>query len=152
MTPRPRQHTGRAGTPVIPANWSAGHRPLVEATFTADCEIRKPGGTPGGFNSTTGETTTTPFAAHYTGGCRVQVLPALEQEAVTGAQEVTTVGYRVTIAYDAAPQLAVDDLVKITAVDGNGDPTLVGRTLKVASFARGSLAWERDIQVTDHLG
>jgi len=150
MSPRP-QHHGRPGTPVIPFTWSAGHRPIVEATFTAECQIRHPGGTPT-FDPGTGTTTTLPLAPHYTGGCRVQVLPALEQEAVTGDQEVTTLGYRITVAYDAAGELAVDDLVKFTTVDDNGDPTMVGRTMRVRSFARGSLAWERDIYCTDSLG
>ncbi|HEY1118755.1 MAG TPA: DUF6093 family protein, partial [Acidimicrobiales bacterium] len=143
--PRPQQAHGRPGTPVLPAGWSAGHRPVVEATFTASCEIRHKGTVAGGINQTTGETTRTPNAPHYTGPCTVQVLPALEQAAVTGDQEVTTLGYRVTITYDAAPALKVDDLVKITAVDDNADPTLVGHDLLVQSFVRGSVSWERDI-------
>lgn len=150
--PRPTQAHGRPGTPVIPANWSAGHRPVVEATFGGVCEIRPPGGTPGVFDPVTGTRPSTPHPAHYTGPCTVQVLPALEQESVTGDQEVTTLGYRVTVAYDAAPQLDVDDLVKITAVDDNGDPTLVARVLKVQSFVRGTVAWERDIYCVDDLG
>lgn len=150
--PRPRQAQGRPGTPVMPAAWSAGHRPVVEAAFTASCEIRRPGGTAPAFDPVTGASTSTPHAAHYAGPCSVEILPALEQEALTGDQQVTTVGYRVTITYDAAPQLRVDDLVKITAVDDNGDPTLVGRALKALSFARGSVAWERDISCVDDLG
>lgn len=147
-----RHHTGSGRRSVIPVDWSAHHRGIVEATFTGECEIRRPGGTPGVFDPVTGTTPVTPHPVHYAGGCRVQVLPALEQEAVTGGQEVTTLGYRITVAYDAAAQLAVDDLIKLTALDDNGDPTLVGRTLKVRSFARGTLAWERDIYATDSLG
>lgn len=150
--PRPTQHTGRPGTEVLPAAWSTGHRPAVEAALTAACSIRHPGGTAGGFNATTGASTTTPFAAHYAGPCSVEVLPALEQAAVTGDQQVTTLGYRVTVAYDAAPALKVGDLVTITAVDANGDPSLVGQVLKVQSFARGSVAWERDIYAVDDMG
>lgn len=150
--PRQQQAQGRPGTPVLPAAWSAGHRPVVEATYTAACEIRHPGGTAPTFNATTGASSSTPNAAHYAGPCDVEVLPALEQAAVTGDQQVTTLGYRVTVAYDAAPQLKVGDLVKITAVDDNGDPTLVGQVLKVQSFARGSVAWERYIYVVDDLG
>lgn len=150
--PRPRQAQGRPGTPVMPADWSAGHRPVVEAAFTASCEIRHPGGSSTSIDPVTGQTVRTPFPAHYAGPCSVEILHALEQEALTGDQQVTTLGYRVTITFDAAPQLRVDDLVKITAVDDNGDPTLVGQALKVQSFARGSLAWERDINCVDDLG
>lgn len=147
-----RHHAGSGRRSVIGAAWSAHHRPVVAGTLTATCEIRHPGGTQGDFDPTTGTRPTTPHPAHYAGPCRVQVLPALEQEALTGDQQVTTVGYRVTITYDDAPELDVDDLVKITAVDDNGDPTLVGQVLKVQSFARGSLAWERDISCVDDLG
>ncbi len=147
-----RHHHGSGRLAVIPKDWSAAHRPVAEGRFTATCQIRKPGGTTGDFDPATGTRPTTPYAAHYTGPCSVQVLPALEQEAVTGTQEITTVGYRVSIAHDVASALAVDDLVKITTVDDNGDATLVERTLKVRSFTRGSLAWERDLICSDSLG
>lgn len=139
-------------TRVIPTGWSGHHRPVVAGTFTATCAIRRPGGVPGVFDPETGETPTTAHDPHYTGGCRVQVLPSLEQEAVTGDQEVTTVGYRVSIGYNVTPDLAVGDLVKVTAVDDNGDPTLVDRSLRVESFSRGSLMWERDLVCIDDLG
>lgn len=150
--PRPRQAQGRPGTAVMPAVWSAGHRPVVEAAFTASCEMRRPGDASTILDPTTGKTTRVPRPVHYAGPCSVEVLSAGEQEALTGDQQVTTVGYRVSIAYDVAPELRVDDLVKVTAVDDNGDPTLVGRVLKVLSFARGSVAWERDINCVDDLG
>lgn len=147
-----RHHTGSGRRSVIPTDWSAHHRGIVEQTLTAACEIRPSGSTPGIFDPATGTRPNVPHPAHYSGACRVQVLPAIEQEAVTGDQEITTVGYRVTIGHDTATQLDVDDLVKITAVDDNGDPTLVGRTLKVQAFTRGSLTWERDLYCTDTLG
>lgn len=142
---------------VIPAGWSAHHRPVVNDTFGATIAVRRPGGTPGEFDPETGQTTTTPHDAHYTGGARIQVLPALDQERVTGDQEVTTLGYRVAVAHDAAVEPAdgtsvVGCLVLVTAVDANGDASLVGRTLTVESLERGSLAWERDLIVTDRLG
>lgn len=152
MSPRPVRSQGRPGTSVIPSTWSAGHRPVVNATHTGTCTIRHPGGTPGVFDPVTGETPVTPYTPHYVGACRVQVMPALEQEIVTGGQEVTMVGYRVTIRYDAADDLAVGDLLTITGVDDNGDPALVGVTMRVDSFERGSLAWERVIHATDNLG
>lgn len=150
--PRPVQATGRPGTPVIPTAWSEAPRTVVEAALTGTCEIRHPGGTPGVFDPVTGTKPVTPFPAYFTGPCTVQVLPALEQQAMSGGQQVTTVGYRVTVAYDAAAALKVGDLVKVTAVDANGDPTLVGQVLKVQSFNRGTVAWERDIYAVDDLG
>jgi Family of unknown function (DUF6093) len=142
---------GRPGTTVIPIGWSAAHRPVVEGTQTAACTFRQPGGTRGPFNQTTGEYEITPNPAHYTGQCRVQMMPALEQDPVTGDEQVPTTTYLVTIGWDAAPDLAVDDLFTVSDAGPNGDPTLAGRDMRVRSFARGSLTWERDIYVTDNL-
>lgn len=153
--PRPLGHPGRS-TPVIEPGWAATHRPIVEGTFGATISIRRPGGTPGVFDPVTGTTATTPFEAHYTGSARVQVLPALEQTRVAADQELTTVGYRLSVAYDADIEPVtggvVNCLVDITAVDENGQPSLVGVTLTVRSIERGSLAFERDLLCTDDLG
>lgn len=154
--PRPTRAQGRPSTAVIPAGWSAGHRPVIAKTLTGTCEIRRPGGVAGAFDPDLGYAPVTPHAPHHAGPCRVQVLPALEQERVTGGQDVTLVGYQVTVEWDATVEppddtSLVDQLVKVTAVDGNGDPSLVGRELTVRSVMRGSLAWERDLICTDNL-
>lgn len=142
---------GRPGTTVIPTGWSAAHRPVVDGTQTATCTIRKPGGTRGPFDQTTGEYQITPNPAHYDGPCRLQMMPALEQNPVTGDEQVPTATYLVTIPWDASPELAVDDVVTFIDPGPEGDPTLAGVAMRVRSFSRGSLTWERDIYVTDNL-
>lgn len=145
----------RPGSHVIHLDWARHHRPVAAATHTATVAIRRPGGTPGVFDPDTGRTPVEPFTSHHSGTARIQVLTAAEQETLVGGQEVTTLGYRVTVDHDAATgavDFAVNDLVDVTAVDDNGDPTLVGRTLTVVAVARGSLAWERVLAATDDLG
>lgn len=148
---RSRQAVGRPGTPVIPSKWSQAPRVVIEKTWTACVEIRHPGGTKGAFNATTGTYPATPHEPHFTGDARIQVLNAQERSQLIAEDPVTTVGYRVVVGLDAS-EVAVEDVVKITGVDDNGDPTLINHELILRSFDRGSLAWERDLICTDNLG
>ncbi len=148
---RPIQATGRAGTPVIPAGWSTAPRVVVAKTWTSKCEIRHPGGTKGAFDESTGTYPVTEQAPHFRGNARVQVLNAQDREDLIADQPVTTVGYRVSISVDATA-VQVEDVVTVTCLDANGDLTLQDRELVVASFSRGSLAWERDLICIDDMG
>lgn len=141
---------GRPGTEVIPTGWSAAHRPTTEGTHTSVCTIRHPGRTVGAFDPATGTYPGLARAGHYTGPCRVQRLPALEQTPEVADEQVPTVGYIVAVAWDAAPGVAVGDVVTITSPGPNGDPTLAGVDLVVGSFARGSLSWERVLRCTEN--
>lgn len=149
-----RHHTGSGRRPVVPPDWAAHHRPVSAGAMTATVEIRPAGGTPGAFNDTTGKRDpATPFAAHYTGPARIQPQPVLgTQQTISGGQEISSLTYLVAIELAGADGCKVGDLVKVTAVDDNGDPTLVDRTLTVEGVARGSLSWERDLVCTDDLG
>lgn len=145
---------GRPGTPVIPPGWAAHHRPVVVKTMTGTVSIRRPG-TKSTFDPATGATTATEYEPHHIGPARLQVLSLADQEALAGGQEVSTVAYLVTVEHDAATagiDFGLGDLVKVDAVDDNGDSTLVGRELTVESLTRGSLVFERDLYCTDNLG
>lgn len=138
-------------TRVIPDGWAAHHRPTVDATHLSSCNVRHPGGTAGTFNPATGnDDGGSANSPHYTGPCRVEDLPADEQFRVVAGEEVPTVGYAVILAYDAASGVKVDDIVTITGVDDNGDPSLVGKSLVVDSIKRSSLAWERVLVCTEN--
>lgn len=139
-------------THVVHPDWSTHHRPVVAGTFTAECTIRRPGVTQGEFDPNSGTyTDPQPHPPHYTGGCRIQVLTGDDQQAAVADQTVTTVGYLVAVDLTSSTDTQVNDLVKVTAVDDNGDPTLVDHELTVSSFARGTLAWERDLTCLDQL-
>lgn len=148
-----RHHIGSGRRSVIPPGWAVHHRPVAAGAMTASIAIRPPGGIPGEFDETTGRRgPTVPLPAHYTGPARIQSQPVFgTREAVSGGQEISTLTYLVAIELEGADGCKVGDLVKVTAVDDNGDPTLVDRTLTVAGVARGSLSWERDLLCIDDL-
>lgn len=141
-------------TRVIPAGWSAHHRPVVADTWTATVTLRRPGYQAGSddFDPVTGTRTGTPHPVHFTGTARIQVQPILGGEDVAGDQEITTYGYLVAVDLATSGGTQVGDLVDVTAVDDNGDASLVGRTLTVTGVGRGSLVWERDLYAIDNLG
>lgn len=147
---RASQHVGRPGTPVIPATWSEAPRTVVGKTWTSQCEIRHPGGVKGIFDATTGTYPLTPHTPHFTGKARLQVLDAQERANLVAAEPITTLAYRVSVTVDATA-VQVEDVLKVTGLDANGDPTLVDHQLVVKSFSRGSLAWERDLICIDHV-
>lgn len=146
-----RHHTGSGRRAVIPADWSGHHRGVLDGTRTATVALRPPGGTPGVFDPATGTKPNTPFPTYYTGTARIQVLDAGEQDRVVAEQQVSTLGYAVTLDHEVSG-IELGHLVRITEVDDNGDATLVGRDLTVESIERGSLHWERRLLCTDDLG
>lgn len=147
-----RHHTGSGRQRVIPTDWSAHHQPAVLGTMTAAVAIRHPGGTPGAFDEETGERGTTQHDPHYTGQARIQAQPVIGTDRTTGEQKVTVAGYLVVVSRDASAATQVDDVLKVTAVDANGDPALVGRELRITGVAYGALTWERDLTALDDLG
>lgn len=138
-----RHHTGSGRRRVIPLDWSAHHRGILDDTRDATVTLRRPGGTGGTFNRTTGQYDgQTPNVAYYTGLARIQVLPAIQQETQAAEQELSTLAYAVMLD-DAIGSIQLDDLVKVTAMDDNGDAALVGAELQVSAVEGGSLHWER---------
>lgn len=147
-------HNGSGRRVAIPADWSAHHRPVLAGTHTATVTLRRPGGTQGAFNPTTGSYPNTPFPAYYTGPARVQILTPNETDRLSGEQQVSTLGYAVTLDHtldDSLTAVQIDDLCQVTEVDDNGDETLIDRDLVVYAIVRGSLHWERRLLVTDNL-
>lgn len=150
---RPTQASGRAGTPVIPAGWSTAPRTVMAGTRTATVTIRRPGGTQGAFDPETGDYETTPYAPHYTGPARVQMLSTQDRATVVAEDDITTVAYQVTVPL-TADQIAIGHLVTVSAVDASiGDAAAVGHELLVRSFGdTNTLAWERVLICTRDLG
>lgn len=125
---------------------------MLETTRTATVTLRAPGGTPGTFDPATGTRPSTPFGAYYTGTARIQSLAGTggEVDRLVAEQQVSTMDYAVTLN-SAVTGVQLGHLVRITAVDDNGDTTLVGRDLTVEAVLRGSLHWERRLLCTDDL-
>lgn len=136
---------------VIPAGWQAAHRPVAVSTMTGLCRVHGPDGAP-----------VWPYE-HPTPGtmyaedvpCRVQRI-AGDRTADVATQQVTTAEYLLTVPLESFPDVPVTDTGPYVTLTGyapghEGDPTLVGRRLKVTSIQRGTLVWERDLTVTDDL-
>jgi Family of unknown function (DUF6093) len=145
-----RHHVGSGRRDVIPADWSAHHRPVLSTTHTATVQLRRPGGVRGAFDDATGTWALTPFEPYFEGAARVQVMPADEQQQTTGEQQVSTLGYAVMLDSDVTG-MQLEDVCTVTAVDDNGDAWLVGRELLVKSIESGSLHWERRLLCSDNL-
>lgn len=155
---RPKRAFGRPGTQVIPVNWGADHAAVVEGdtgVLTLTIAWRRPGGTAGSFNPATLTKTVTPNTAHHTGPADVQLLPQLQQERLLAEDDlVSTVGYRVTVTHDAGTDgtdFQVGDVGTVTAADGNGDASLVGKDLIVRAIERPSHGWSRYLICTERV-
>lgn len=139
------------GSHVLHPKWSEQSGKVAGGFLEDTIALRRPGGTPGAFDPATGGQPSVPFAAYHTGRASVQVLPALDQVSDQAGQQVSTLGYRVTIEGDA-PEPQVGDIVTFVAVGPNTDPLLVGRAMTVRSTETSSTHWTRDLIATDDLG
>jgi hypothetical protein len=145
-----RHHTGSGRRTVIPADWSAHHRPVLAGTRGATVTLRRQGGTQGEFDDETGTYPNVPHAPYFTGPARIQLPSSEEQVRLAGEQEVSTIGYAVMLDH-AVTGVQLDDLVTVTGVDDNGDEWLVGREFSVESIESGSLHWERRLLCSHNL-
>lgn len=107
---------------------------LAESLMTDTCTITRAGAGERTFNATTNSYTDPADTTVYTGACRVKP-SALSGNttAQAGEREVSLWPYSVSIPFAETAEL--DDVVTVTA---SADPSLVGRTLRVRSVARGT--------------
>lgn len=144
-----------SSTVVIPAGWSAHHRPVSTGGQTATCSIRQLGGTGKSFNSTTGTTTSTPNTPYVTSvPCRVNEASPAATAALFGEQYVSSVTAIVTLDWTVAGDVdvQVDDILTVTAADDNASTQLVDRVFRVVAVQVGSLEWERVVGCTTSEG
>lgn len=139
------------GSRVLHPRWAARSRPVAESLLEDWVEIRRPGGTPGAFDPNTGAQASTPTAAYHAGWGSVQVLPGIDQVHDQAGQQVSTLGYRVSVEADA-PEPAVGDIVRVVTPGPNSDALLAGREMTVRSAETGSAHWTRDLICVDDLG
>lgn len=139
---RSRQATGRPGTPVIPANWEAGHRVVVEKTLRGTASLRVPG-TVQTWNPVTEQNDLTPHEPYATPGCRVQALRGESRRVVVAEDLEVVADYLIVIPADITP--AGTDLVTVT---GTGDALLDGRVFEIQQVELGTERFERDLFCT----
>ncbi|MEU8158041.1 DUF6093 family protein [Micromonospora sp. NPDC048986] len=135
-------------TRVIHPAFEAHHRPVSESGMTAECRITRPSSGPATWDDATGQNTYPAPMVVYEGICRVHrggPAGGSEASARTVADRVLALGqYDVTIS-TAADLVKVNDIVTITACQG--DPDLIGLPLQVTGARRSALTWERVLAV-----
>jgi hypothetical protein len=133
------------GSRVIPADWEAHHRPVLETTWTATITFRRFTGT-STHDPNTGSTSRDSIVV-YSGPVRIQHHETTSAGSViAGAQKVTIHDYQVSGPVEM--DLQRDDF---GTVDTCNDPTFIGRELTVTDVQRGSLLFQRDVICTDDL-
>lgn len=133
---------------IIPEGWEDKHRPILEGSMTAICELRGP---QGAYEYETGTYEPGELLAENI-ACRV--LPQGEGRGGSAVDQLTdTRAYQITAPVQQVPELNINDKGPIIYVTGYktghaGDPQLIGRALRVTNVYVGSLIWERVITAT----
>jgi hypothetical protein len=139
----------RPGSQVIPAGWSAHHRPVAEKTFTARCTIDRAGTGAPVWNATTNAYDPPARVVLHTNlECRVQHWRKFAQVDTVGEQRVSTHEYLVQVPITVT-DVELDQQVRIDACE---DASFVGKRIVVTDIHRGSLMWDRALLCIDNLG
>lgn len=149
--PRPNRAQGRPGTQVFSKDWETSHAVAVGKSFRAMIKITMAPalGTAPELDASYNVVDPVTQATLYEGPARIQVLgSALDNQALSADQAVSTAGYLVVIDREA-DDIPVEAVVQILE---STDPTLGGnRRLTVRKVARGSERWERDLWCVDDM-
>jgi hypothetical protein len=127
---------------VIPDGWSAHHAPVSQGAMQCDVALEMPGEST--WTPEDGFTPATPVVT-WSGRARIQANANAPAQPLTGDQNVTTTTYLIVIPR-TAPQPDIEKVrVVVTAVDPNGDFSLVGKRFIIQSVETGTQVWERDL-------
>lgn len=147
--PRPRNALGRPDTPVVPANWEAGHAPVASKTFTAECRVNAGDANTAEpvWDPAVKSPVRPPAPVLYEGGCRVQVMNQRTAIKLLGDQAARHMTYLVSIERGA--EIPSGAVIEMTA---SSDSLLEpGHQLTVADVMRGTLTFQRDLVCVDDL-
>ena len=143
MSPRPRQATGRPGTPVIPARWETGHAHVVAGSLRGRVALTDPARATQQWVDD--QWTTVPAAPYATEvPARIQRLTAQSRTVITADDQELVVDHLVVVPWGMA-EIRAGHLVAVT---GSTDPALVGQVLRVEYVALGTERFERDLFCT----
>lgn len=140
------------GGRLIHQRWAEHSRPTAASAMTATCTITRASTSAPTRDPNTGTVTPAAASTVATGlPCRVQPITRLALTADVASQIVSLRGYYVGLP-DDTPPVAINDVLTLTGVDGNGDPQLVGVRLRIKDVLYASLLWTRDVWCEDDLG
>lgn len=143
----------RDGIELIPDDWEARHKPVVDGSRTAVVEVWA--GPAAGEKDWTYDSDTkkdvenhgSQLFASETVTARIQRLAADSQE-VVGGQKVTHRRYLVPMDREIAEGLTTRTRLRVVECS---DPLLEGVYLYVQDIQKGSLRWERDLVCLENL-
>lgn len=140
--PRPTRSQGRPGTPVVPADWAASHRPVLAGTRTGILAVRRDATTQT-WDAGSEQMVTVPVDPHFTGTCRVQALGNQARDRVLVDDLETVADYLITTEVTAADVDAQPLEQQLATVTATGDPLLDDRSLRIVQVVRGTELFER---------
>lgn len=111
----------------------------AESLMQDSCTITRAGSGTSTFDPATGTYTDPASTTVYTGKCRVKPRNLVDRTVQAGEQQVSLWSFEVSVPVSAT-DVDLDDVVTVT---GSIDPSLVGRTLRVRSVARGTFLTAR---------
>lgn len=120
----------------------------IEAGFLDECEIRDPGRDT--YTPATNSVVHIPGALGYAGACSVAAAGTLTGGGRTshGGEPETERAYWVSIPRNATPAPGTGQIVTITAVNDEGDPELLTKTLLVGEVRYGTRMARRILRCT----
>jgi len=134
-------------TSVVPAAWSARHRPTSAAAMTATVAVTRP--VPGEtYDPVSGTTIPAAATAVWSGQARIQAITSAARVQIVAGQLTAPRAYYVGLPLPDSEIVRVGDLVEVTACEADA---LIGTTLTVADVAGASLVWQRDLICTADL-
>lgn len=144
VSPRPRQATGRPGTPVIGVDWETAHVDVAARALRGRVTLTDPAdtGEPAWVNDQWVAGPAEPYDTQVP--ARVQRLSAQTRTAVTAEDDEVIVDHLVQV-HRGRDDVRAGHLVTVTTSD---DAQLVGQTLRVEYVAVGTEAFSRDLFCT----
>jgi hypothetical protein len=136
-----RHHTGSGRRAVIPADWDAAHRPVVEGSLRGRVALRVTGTRQVWTGTRNDLVPNEPYAADIP--ARIQALSGQARVIQLADDTEVIVDYLVVIPARYAPKSG--HLVDVT---DSGDPALDGRALRIEKAVTGTERFERDLFCT----
>lgn len=134
---------GRPDTEVIPTGWEEAHRPVVDKTRTAACELRMPGTTQV-WSPEQDQMVDVPLMPYWTGLARVQDLTDnVGANSIVAEDDPMTLRFLVVVGAEVTAREG--DVVRVTDA---GDPMMNPLTLTVSRVVIGTERFERDLYCT----
>lgn len=125
-------------------------REQAESNMRDQCTITRASLGNGDWNPETGQYHPRPSVTVYTGKCRIQIVSENSTDTDAGGREWSTQASVIQLPVLASTEVAVNDVVKVTACDN--DPSLIDREFTIAGRHGKSQATARRLRMEEVTG